>query len=491
MTLLRRRLPPAAALLAAAGALLIPVPATAIVGGQHVPIGAVPWQASVASAHAVCGGVIVSPTRIATAAHCVVAAGAAAIDGADTLRVYVGTEDRRALPPPLRPVAVYADRGYGTPTLESNDLAVIELAPEDALATSAAVAPVPVADTAQDAAYGAAGETVTISGWGLTAPFSGDPASQPTDPLLKAARVGVIAADVCSPFSPSVPIAADQICLLDPENGFCNGDSGGPITAATPGGPLLVGIISAGPKGCTDGVRRVGMRVAWHRDLLLGAAPAFVPAVQSPVAIAGDAVAGQALTCTPGTFAGGAAASSTGFALGDGSLVRGTQWTPSPADVGVTVRCWSQLTTGSASVQSRSAAVTVAAAAAPTEPAFLPPIAGEPKPPAAPGAAGPPRPSLRSLQPVCARGRCRIVVTLAAPARGSVSATFRIRRRCASERRNCSWMQTVRVTRTLHGARTLTLSLGRVPRGTRRVTIATFGIASRAAVSSRTVTLHT
>lgn len=490
MSLIRRRPPPLAALLATAGALLLPTPAAAIVGGQHIPITAAPWQVSVFSDHAVCGGVIVSPTRIATAAHCVVAAGSATIDGADTLRIYAGTQDRRALPVPLRPVAVYADPGYGTPTLESNDVAVIELAPEDALTPTATVAPVPVADSTQDAAYAAAGEMVTISGWGLTAPFSGDPGAQPLDPLLKSARVGVIAAGVCAPFSPSVPIAADQICLLDSDNSFCNGDSGGPITSATPGGPLLVGIISAGPKGCTDGVRRVGMRAASYRGLLLGPAPTFVPAVQSPVAIGGDAVTGQTLTCTPGRFAGGAAASSTGFTLGDGSLVRGAQWTPSAADIGMTVRCWSQLTIGSASVQSRSAAVTIIAAAAPTEPALLPPIVDEPKPPAAPGAAGPPRPSLRSLRPVCVRGRCRITVTLARPARGSLTATFRVRRRCAGGRPHCSWMQTVRVTRMLHGTRTLTLSLGRVPRGVYHLTVAALGAASRTATSSRTVTLR-
>jgi secreted trypsin-like serine protease len=42
----------------------------------------------------------------------------------------------------------------------------------------------------------------------------------------------------------------------------CSGDSGGPVVAGTPGGPRLVGVVSAGPFPCGFGATSIYARVA-------------------------------------------------------------------------------------------------------------------------------------------------------------------------------------------------------------------------------------
>jgi secreted trypsin-like serine protease len=52
----------------------------------------------------------------------------------------------------------------------------------------------------------------------------------------------------------------------------CSGDSGGPVVARTPGGPRLVGVVSAGLFPCGFGAPSIYARVASRRGFIRRAA---------------------------------------------------------------------------------------------------------------------------------------------------------------------------------------------------------------------------
>lgn len=70
------------------------------------------------------------------------------------------------------------------------------------------------------------------------------------------------------------PIGDDKICTFNGiEHGFCNGDSGGPLTASSWLGPYLVGVVSYRSRmGCGVGYPDVYTRVSsfskWINDIV-------------------------------------------------------------------------------------------------------------------------------------------------------------------------------------------------------------------------------
>ncbi|MFG3282406.1 serine protease [Streptomyces sp. NPDC048111] len=247
---------PSIALAAAGAAALVvvalgaPLPAAAeeiVIGGHAVKISDSPWVVALSSrdrfggtrAGQFCGGVVIAPTTVLTAAHCL----RSDVLGTDVahardLVVIAGRTDLVSNEGQEIPVsAAWTNPGYD-PKTNAGDLAELTLARP--LPASYAI---PVAG-AGDAGY-ADGAQATVYGWGDT---SGG-GSYPT--ALRAAPVTVLSDQACvrayPPNSDGPYLAATMLCAGDPRGGHdaCQGDSGGPLVFQG----RLIGLVSWG-NGC-------------------------------------------------------------------------------------------------------------------------------------------------------------------------------------------------------------------------------------------------
>ncbi|MDX3638503.1 serine protease [Streptomyces sp. MB09-02B] len=221
----------AGALLTAPGAVAAPQP---IVGGTTTTASAYPYvmQITDASQNQFCGGTLVSPTKVITAAHCVEdrsASSTRAVGGRTYLNGTNGTVSRVS--------RIWIHPNY-TAAEEGSDVAVLTLS------TSMPYTPISYVSSSQTGVY-AAGTTARILGWGDTS--AGGSASN----QLRTATVPIVANSVCGSSSSygSEFIASDMVCAGKATGGVdtCQGDSGGPLVI----GGVLAGITSWG-YGCAD-----------------------------------------------------------------------------------------------------------------------------------------------------------------------------------------------------------------------------------------------
>lgn len=214
----------------AAGAVLVPGSASAIVGGEPVPVTSTPWQVSLqdGSGH-FCGGSVLDARSILTAAHCV--EGAAASD----LMVRAGVTNRTDSTGQDRAVAriIVHPGGFDA----AADMALLVLA--QPLQLSANVQPIALA-AANDVA---GATTATVSGWGALSE-QGDGSE-----TLLAAQVPLLDDASCeAQLSPDAQIVAtNELCAEGLGAGSCYGDSGGPLTVVAADGTVkLAGVVSWG-----------------------------------------------------------------------------------------------------------------------------------------------------------------------------------------------------------------------------------------------------
>ncbi|MFD9407263.1 serine protease [Streptomyces sp. NPDC059989] len=218
-----------------------------VIGGKPVKVADSPWVVALASRDRFggtrggqfCGGVIVSPTRVLTAAHCLgreVLGGP--VEAVPDFRVIAGRTELRASDG--REIAVRGARvnpDYD-PRSNSGDLAVLELAE-----SVPAHYVLPLAGAGHPA-Y-APGTEAAVYGWGDTSGF-GDYAY-----ALRAAPVTVLSDEVCGRAYPGDADgqyrAESMVCAGDGGGGkdACQGDSGGPLVAQG----RLIGLVSWG-RGC-------------------------------------------------------------------------------------------------------------------------------------------------------------------------------------------------------------------------------------------------
>ncbi|MGC5364715.1 S1 family peptidase [Streptomyces sp. DT24] len=238
------------ALTAAATVPLAPSRAVAdsiIIGGQPAHVRDAPWVVALSSrdrfgegrAGQFCGAVVVAPTKVLTAAHCL----SADVLGIDVgrvrdLGVITGRDELNAGGGREIPVSrTWVNPGYD-PTTNAGDLAVLTLT--EALPAGSAI---PVAE-AGDAAY-EPGTGAVVYGWGDTS-GGGSYAS-----ALRSTRVRVLPDSTCQKAYPGgqegAYDASSMLCAGDPQGGHdaCQGDSGGPLVARG----RLIGLVSWG-SGC-------------------------------------------------------------------------------------------------------------------------------------------------------------------------------------------------------------------------------------------------
>jgi hypothetical protein len=281
-TTMRRLLP-----IALAALLLSPTAASAVTRGEVVRESDHPWFADLMA----CGGTLIAPDRVATAAHCLVG-----IEGTGEIQLTLGEAFDKGTKLKVKRHARHPRfKALSGGLMTRYDVAVLELA--EPVATT----PLPVAEA--DPAVGA---PATILGHGRRRWFGPDLDDVPERyrtfkrPLVAGAQK-VIGDRACkryyarNRYKREFFAAEDMLCSLDPRSrpsraagvrwtSACAGDSGGPLVS----GGKLVGVVAWG-EWC--GLRHdpaVFARVSRLRDFLLGE-PVWAPvALGAPTATATD-----------------------------------------------------------------------------------------------------------------------------------------------------------------------------------------------------------
>lgn len=205
-----------------------------------------------------CGGTLIAPQWVMTAAHCY-----APEEGADPAFIRIGTEDRLGVGQYV-PVVGHIIHPNWDPNYLGNDIMLLRLAHAPSPATPA------VRATAIDDPP--AGNMATLIGWGLTTP--GDDAV--SSRILKLATLDVIDQAQCEEDWAALEgvdfVSGNQLCAIHYDAGggarqACNGDSGGPLLFAG----KVVGIVSFGSAGCWDDAPNVFTRVSAYNTWIDGA----------------------------------------------------------------------------------------------------------------------------------------------------------------------------------------------------------------------------
>lgn len=191
-----------------------------------------------------CGGSVIAPTKVLTAAHCVNRFNLA------NFQVITGRPNLRD-PSAGQTLGVASGRVH--PDFEQtglHDIAVLNLA------QPTTAPPVALPTPAESAAVTGVGSLLRVAGYGATNAYG-----VRLSPFLKSTYESVRSDRRClKTYTRDLFAPESMICALGPrrKNGgrfklhtsACSGDSGGALVADTPGGPIAVGTVSYGGALC-------------------------------------------------------------------------------------------------------------------------------------------------------------------------------------------------------------------------------------------------
>lgn len=472
-----------------------------IFNGSRAAITQVPWQVVVFSGTStslsLCGGSILSPSEILTAAHCVTKVvtndkvGASPNDGG--LGVIAGTSDFKSTaalsawygqqtPPPagdaeqVRIAATVGIHPFYLLSLQgifqgpTGDVAIIRLNSPLDLSGPAAKS-VPLAPLQTQDLNGTAipiPATATISGFGQqqTGVFADGP--------LYLEHESILDSEACG----SKVDAAVNICAGNPQATTCHGDSGsGLVTNTSP--PVLIGLVSAGPSvGCAIGepTYYTSLVAPENRAWLAGTnSPPKAPRQFTPARLiaAATPTVGGTVYCTGGLFLYDTTTTwkftdETGRVL-DQQTALSPSYVLRDSDVGHTVSCRATAVSpgGLAQTERLTSAIVQAV------PVKQAPVQGAPAPLVT---------TVRSPTPAPGSAAASLVEPVISPATSK-----------ASVRRGRKLVISIKVTRIPAGTDHLTITapkLGRTSRsaaGTYRATVSTIGITEQTVTVSMPV----
>ncbi|CAH0625495.1 unnamed protein product [Chrysodeixis includens] len=231
-----------------------------IVGGSITDVRYVPYQAGLVieimpSFTSVCGGSLISATRVLTAAHCkndgwITASHFTVVLGSNTLfrdGLRIVTDDIVTHP-------------RWDPRTIANDIAVIRISP---ITFTDVIQPIHL-PSVRDISNDFVGYDARASGFGLTA----DGGFISDNQMLSSVTVPVISNNECRAVFNNF-ITSSIICTSGAGGkGPCRGDSGGPLAVTIAGRPVLIGLSSFGSsiscsQGFPSGFTRITSYVTW------------------------------------------------------------------------------------------------------------------------------------------------------------------------------------------------------------------------------------
>jgi secreted trypsin-like serine protease len=204
------------------------------------------FTVGVRSSIGLCTGVVVGPIKVLTAAHC--------LDRPVAMQVIANRVSLGASGGETVGVQGFASAPRWSSAGFANDLAVLTLSAP----TSAP--PIRLATAQEDAAYTADRYALETAGFGMRNPFMW---GKPKVGLLTASPALVSSAGCGPVYNPAL-----MICDRGPRSQWiaisgrkrrsiqsapCEGDSGGPLIARTPTGPVLIGLTEAGAQPTKSG----------------------------------------------------------------------------------------------------------------------------------------------------------------------------------------------------------------------------------------------
>ena len=220
-----------------------------IVGGQTTTIGSWPWQVAIVSAGSgsaynrqFCGGSLLTPKIVVTAAHCVYGEDSRRFVSPSSIHVVTGrtklssTTGQEIRVAKIDVLTNSSGQVLYNPNTSSYDAELLELS------TPSTATPVKLAG-ANERDLWTGGRTAYVTGWGSTVPASGG-----YPDALRVAQVRMVSDSQCPSYLGSLFKAATMVCAgAPPSRDTCDGDSGGPLVVPMAGGGYrLVGDTSFG-----------------------------------------------------------------------------------------------------------------------------------------------------------------------------------------------------------------------------------------------------